>query len=321
MVGNILNFLNTTLGLSSESLPFNNYDIINLPIYLKKGFNFNNIVIDKVEYLAIEPLQVFKGSVLVSSAKKISELSGKHTLILLSQIDSTLRRSLITAKTDFIVPNKQIYLPSMCLYLNERGLSERINPKTTMSPSAQLLILYHLQVKSLTRLTLKDIAPILQYSTKTISLVANELVNAGICELQSQGKSKFLTFIGEGKDIWNKVKEIMSSPIIQVCYTDVIPNSIEPLLLKSGDTALSHYTFMAETRQQTFAIEKRSPLIKDLTINDSEGKIRMELWKYNPMLLSNSPYVDKLSLSLCYKEDEDERIDKEIEQMTNKIQW
>ena len=42
---------------------------------------------------------------------------------------------------------------------------------------------------------------------------------------------------------------------------------------------------------------------------------------YNPELLSNEGYVDKLSLYLLLKNDSDERVQNELEQIINEIQW
>ena len=54
-------------------------------------------------------------------------------------------------------------------------------------------------------------------------------------------------------------------------------------------------------------------------LHSFENTQRIEIWKYPP--LGTSGYVDKLSLFLTLKEDNDPRVEKEIEIMMNEIQW
>jgi hypothetical protein len=53
--------------------------------------------------------------------------------------------------------------------------------------------------------------------------------------------------------------------------------------------------------------------------NPVEGKCRVELWKYNPALLAKGGMVDALSLSLCYKDSDDERVVGEIKSLVKRI--
>jgi hypothetical protein len=56
-----------------------------------------------------------------------------------------------------------------------------------------------------------------------------------------------------------------------------------------------------------------------MPLHPTEGAYRVEVWKYDPTKLSSGEYVDMLSLILSYKDSDDERIAKEIEQLENKI--
>jgi len=243
----------------------------------------------------------------------------------LPQIDTNLRRTLISGKVDFVVIGKQIYLPSMCMYLNERGLSLNVAGKMILSPAAQILLLYHLQVCSLERRTLKDVALLLNYSAKTVSVVTAELVKANICTLEVQGRNKLLNFVQLGKDLWKTVEPLLESPIVQIYYIDELPDELENIVRISYDSALAHYTFLAESKQRTVAIAKRNPLVRGLldngNLHPTEGEIRVELWKYDPVLLSDSSFVDKLSLALCYKNNDDERINKELAGLIDGVKW
>lgn len=324
-IGNLDVYLGKILGLSCETQLSAVPHLKSLPVYLKNSFSFTLLKIEGVDYLGIEPLGDTKGSVLISSTKKLKELIGISTLVILPQIDTNLRRTLISNKIDFVVPEKQIYLPSLCIYLNERGLGISTANKDILSPSAQALLLYHLQVHSLENLTLKEIAPLLDYSAKTISVITSELIKTAICELESQGRSKLLHFAQSGKKLWKIVAPLLESPIASIYYINELPNELKEVAKMSFDSALSQYTFLADTKQQAVAISKRNSLISHLLdigeLHPTEGSIRVELWKYNPALLSDSPFVDKLSLALCYKGNDDERVNKELNQLIDNMEW
>jgi hypothetical protein len=43
----------------------------------------------------------------------------------------------------------------------------------------------------------------------------------------------------------------------------------------------------------------------------------LEVWKYDPFLLSNNDHVDDLSLMLSLRDDTDERVQKELDTIRN----
>lgn len=80
---------------------------------------------------------------------------------------------------------------------------------------------------------------------------------------------------------------------------------------------------MADFSGEAVAVFKNDDAIKRLknngTFNAVEGKYRVELWKYNPALLAKDGVVDALSLALCYKDSDDERVIGELNNLVKKI--
>ena len=59
-----------------------------------------------------------------------------------------------------------------------------------------------------------------------------------------------------------------------------------------------------------------------LRITDKQfGENEIQVWKYNPKMLSTEGVVDKLSLYLSLKDNEDERIQIELERLINEMPW
>jgi hypothetical protein len=87
----------------------------------------------------------------------------------------------------------------------------------------------------------------------------------------------------------------------------------------SGIEAMSEYTMLNPQQYPTLAISKQEA--KSLMLNKQVGDYEVQIWRYNPRLLTPKNVVDKLSLYLSMKDTDDERIQIELENLINSIQW
>jgi hypothetical protein len=231
---------------------------------------------------------------------------------------------MIQKRIPFIVPYKQMYIPQMFVSLTDMK-SVQTQYRDKFSPAAQCLVLYHLQVSNLENVTFKDIAGTLKgsYSTMTISRIANELQKNDFCLIEGT-KEKKIVFKHKGLELWTAIEKYLSTPIRKKVFVDddFIPGGLK----KTGISALSEYGNIAENQKTEYAIYfKDYKKISDKKIIKSsnlyEGDIPIEVWKYDPMLLSNNNYVDRLSLYLSLKNIEDPRIEIEIEELIKGMEW
>jgi hypothetical protein len=51
------------------------------------------------------------------------------------------------------------------------------------------------------------------------------------------------------------------------------------------------------------------------------GDVRIEIWRYNPQLLTDTDIADPLSVYFSLKENQDERIQIELEHLINEKSW
>ncbi|MDR1880426.1 MAG: hypothetical protein LBQ78_05795 [Tannerellaceae bacterium] len=321
-------YVGKTIGLTFKDRGSANELVKSLPQYLKGAFGFSLVEIESQGFLLMLPSMEADLSIarIVKFAGQVRKQTGKSTLIQFKSMDSIRRRTLIKHRENFIVPDKQIYIPSLRMFLNESGSIRQFAGKERLSPSAQLLLLYHLQKKSLEGLPFKDVAEILNYSKKTISVVIAELQNHSVCEVERLNeRNKVLRFNEKGCELWSRVSSLMSSPVQKVWYVEKSRLPAGLPLYASYDTALAHYTFIADSSQISFAIDRgffteHQKMFQEF-LHPEEGDVRLEVWKYDPALLADREFVDKLSLTLCYRNTDDERVRKEITTMTNKIVW
>jgi hypothetical protein len=57
------------------------------------------------------------------------------------------------------------------------------------------------------------------------------------------------------------------------------------------------------------------------TAADDPESQEVEVWSYNPELLSGGQIVDRLSLYLSLKDNEDERVEAALEHMMEAVSW
>ena len=109
----------------------------------------------------------------------------------------------------------------------------------------------------------------------------------------------------------------MSSPIERILFTDTKPAGC----LIAGETAMGYYTMLAEPTTPIIAIDKATAKENAAFMNKQYGEIKVEVWKYSPALLSENGYADRLSLYLCMKDNEDERIQLECDTLIEEMKW
>ena len=89
-------------------------------------------------------------------------------------------------------------------------------------------------------------------------------------------------------------------------------------MYKAGDSLLSDITFTSQPRLPIYEIHKSN--VKGLKIIDElikyDLQTKIQVWDYNHLIFSkDNKTIDNLSLITSYLNDDDERIEKELEQL------
>ncbi|MEA4917228.1 hypothetical protein [Proteiniphilum sp.] len=322
----ILTYLQDTVGLSGIIEQTTDDILKKLPLYMRNAYKYSLFKIDGYSFLLVEEIKKNKeisrtAGELKRQAKEFFQHTGLSPVFVLTNQSPQMRRNMIKDRINFVVPENQIYLPDMLISLKENNhryyrLSEQL------TPSAQLLLLYHLQVERLEGYSFKEIAKKIGYSPKTITKVAEELKEKQLCLIIGTKEKKFV-FEKNDKQLWLMAEPQMQSPIIKTYFTST---DTDERFCKSGDMALAHYTFLADTGKKSYALYKSE--FEELKaagywkyLDEIEGDFQIEVWKYNPALLNNNGYIDPLSLYLCYREDRNERVEAEIKNLITDKVW
>lgn len=328
-----INYLNEAIGLKTIENSISNKFLGNLPIFITQAYKLYNANIFDRNVVFAEQINENDFSVLqtVKHLQLIKNKLEKPIILVVRNLLSYNRKRFIQNKINFIVPDKQIFLPELLINLSENYSTEKIYKNKNIMPSAQFLLLYHLLHKDnnwrLEDHSFKEIAEKLDYSPMAISNAADELKSHNIIEVKGE-KEKFIRFNFQRKKLWDLTQEqnLLDTPVLKTIYVDELPQNI--FMMKANVSALSQYTNLNPDRQQYFAIERnkfyelqKNNIFKD--VNDKEGQFAIEVWKYNPKVLSknDNKVVDPLSLYLSLKNNYDERIEMGLEQIIEKMIW
>jgi hypothetical protein len=252
----------------------------------------------------------------------LRELMGNPVILVLKGTESYNRNRLIQKKVNFILENKQVFLPSLLVDLKDYLKPERPR-KEHLTPAAQYLLLFHLQKQNLNSTTYRQLSDILPYNYLTISRAIENLANIYLCNIEG-GKEKLLRFVEDKKEIWVKALPYLTNPVKKTVYiNNELPEQFRTLTFIN---ALAHYTNISDAPRDHFAIYARDfqMLGKSGQIpmfSEYDGNYYVELWKYPPIIIDDERYVDRLSLYLACRNTKNERIEGELETMIEKMPW
>jgi len=239
-------------------------------------------------------------------------------------IRSNDRQRLIKYKIPFAIPGNQLYLPDIGLDLREHFREIR-NETKSFSPSTQVLVLYVILTRHYNPLTSTQLVRMLPYTSMTVKRAFDEIEQTQIGSTRMRGRERELVFATTGRELWDAALPFLRSPVQRQVYA--MFHSDPAIGLMAGLTALSHYSMISEPETSVFAISpevwKTAKLDKGVLELDYEDEdaYKVEIWRYDPTLLSKENTVDRLSLFLSLRDSNDERIEAALDEMMEGMQW
>ncbi len=257
------------------------------------------------------------------TANRLTALFGQPVVFILKSGPTYERQRLTDKGVYFVMSDRYAHLPMLIAL--EKTSDRKI--ASVLTPVAQYILLYHLQVRNLEGLSAKEIAELIPYSYESTTLGITCLQDVGLCEkIQTGQRKKILHFTSKGWDLWKNAQPMLVSPLEMRIYCDDLHTDIEYPVC--GINALAHYTWLNPDPERMFMLtnkEYRSLKAAETFENPNvyDGNIIIEVWKYPAVRMAGEKiqWVDRLSLALSLQEDNDPRIEKEVERMINDIQW
>lgn len=299
-----------------------------LPLFLRERYQIQSLHLFSRRYLiALEKNDWDAGSPgeYENQAETLRNQLGETVVLVLPMLPSHARNRMVRLGIPFIVPGSQLFLPTAMIDLRERFSQPKPERGKRLTPAAQCLVLYHLQRHTLEGLSLRNIAEKIGYSPIMLTKVKDELEVADVCGTLRQGRSLTLAFKVHGRELWEQMQPLLTSPVKKAHWLQWEKPSYPALA--AGISALSHCTDISDDRLPTYALPSatfqaslESGLYRGCQ-GPEEANLRMESWSYNPLLLGSNTQVDPLSLYLSLRESPDERIQQQLETLLAQVSW
>lgn len=318
-MNNITEYIKQSLGLNVIIIPLEKQLVKSLPLYITASYTIKETtLIDKrICLLEIKGEDTYTPDTLYKQMQVVEQKTGLPAVFVFKQVVSYNLKRYIQKGINFIVPMKLLFIPS--LLIDVRRISDTAKKEEkTVSPSAQFLLLYHLQKETLNGFTMRELSDKLYLSYLNISRAVGSLRTFGLCE-QVGGKEKQIRFTAKPKELWIKALPVLQNPINKIVYTD--EHLPEKYFCKSNISALSFYTELNDERKAYYAIGKEELKKMSVMTDNQYGENSIEVWKYNPVPLADGNIIDRLSLFLIFQDDPDERIQIELQNMMEKMTW
>ena len=299
-----------------------------IPYAIRAGYDFSTMTLLGHELIAISPKdsETFSPAKLAKHLAWLNEHYHRDGVFISKGLEAYNRKRLIEKKVPFIVPGNQIYLPDLGIDFREHLRSVR-KKRLKLSPSAQMVLLG----KLLNRFTSETwtatvLADFFQSTKVTMGRAIDELENQDLIEIKTEGREKQVHFKMKGRDLWEKAKPILHSPVLKHVFVENIDLQAGT---KAGLQALSEKTMLAAPARQIRALNQKEwgILQKDVNLriipnaSSDMAPIELEIWKYDPRLLGEKGQVDPLSLYLSLVGSDDERVEGALDQLLEKTPW
>lgn len=310
-------YISQTFGFETE---FKNFKIPKtFPLYLVSGYSYRECCIEDQEILFVTPVDFNLGSY-KKHRLKIEELTSLKAVLCIDNITMYQRKILIEEHIPFVVKDSQIYLPFLVVCL-----TEKYNQKTDIqkfSPMTQLVFLYIFYNN--VKLTATEISGKLNCTVMSVSRAYKALTDCGLFDYVKEGRNKYISPVLNGGELLKKAEPYMISPVERISYFGY-EKSFKGYLF-AGLSALSDKTMLSVSDdKQCYAVFKKDNEKSDFSITEAEyismGGTKLELWSYDPYLLTENQTVDDISLILSLKDETDERVVSEIQKLRRKYQW
>ncbi len=302
--------------------------VAKLPLYLRSYYDLYRATIFGLPmWLAVqkEKTEVSTPAEYAAHQEKLQDVLKENVALVLPVIASYTRHRLLKVRVPFIVPDRQMFLPTLLVELRERFPRPGRAVTKPLSAAAQVVLLRHLRGRPVEGLSLGELAGELGYSAMTLSNVRQELEAANLCQTIREKRRMRLSFPTPRRELWARAEPLLQDPVKERHWVRF--SRLGENWLRAGLTALADLTLVADAVVPTYAV-KDSEVKAEMACGQivvcpgPEGaQAQIEAWRYDPRVLADGETVDRLSLALSLRQTDDERVAQALRQIVAGIPW
>ena len=161
---------------------------------------------------------------------------------------------------------------------------------------------------------------VIKVSNMTLTRAYRQLCATKLFKEHKNGRKIYLTTHLNKLNLFNQMKSYLQSPIKKQGF--ILNSDIDDYMILSGESALSQYSFINPPKMKIYAVDKvnSNHIVIQNEYYSQEEQVVLQIWKYNPLLFSHDQKnIDKISLIISLSDNIDERLDREIKQLSENI--
>ena len=300
---------------------------LTLPISFEKRFQYVQMKFHKESFLLIKEKRRGSLDSFVTQARIMGEKASMDIILVFSKLSDIEKKQLLQARVPFVDFKGNLFFPPLGLVLNA---NDDVVASKELTPSEQLTWIAFLLTKGQKVVDVDILSQVTGLPNSTIYRCLRTFKTLDWLNKPN----KLYTYTASKKELFLKSESYLFNPIKKrLLLPDVDLKNIKSVssrLLYGGTYALSYLTFLAESDENSsYVISQRqfNKLSLPLSQHVLEGKV-LEIWRYRPFVSEfwngfkenqDRQFVDPISLYLTLKEDDDPRVEEEIEVLKNNI--
>jgi DNA-binding MarR family transcriptional regulator len=292
-----------------------------LPYFLTNDYRFETVRIDGTQCLFLQPVgELATINMIKKHLKRLREVCDCPPVFELETITQQRRKSFIAARIAFAVPGKHIYLPFIGVQLQDRCDSKTaITPVLKkLQPSAQMLLFAFILRKN-KAMYLSEMTKQFSFSAMTISRAASQLVQMQLISKSNDGVQKVLTADITPEELFRKAAPYLINPVRKVVYINRL--ELNHKMFHAGLSALADMSMLNPPVPETWGTAESAGNLTGVNVHliDTDTQCALELWKYDPRLISGNGQIDALSLATSLSGEKDERVEQTLQDTLQKV--
>ena len=184
--------------------------VSSMPNFINSRYKVQRVALDGYAAAFVYPkTELDPAGALKKHFDRISKSCGMAAVLVTDRMTYRQKEYLLREHIPFVVNEKQIYLPFMAVYLQERGDAEQ-TADVDLLPSAQVLLLYYIY-NGCGRLSTADAAKALGFTATSVSRASKQLEQLGIIQAEQHGTHKEIYSDKTPKEMFMSAKGFLNT--------------------------------------------------------------------------------------------------------------
>ena len=268
-----MEYLKRVLGIE---VLYENKALEHLPNFISTRYDSQKVSLSGQKAVFLYPkTELEQVETLKKHLERVKKVADCPVILVLEQITARQKEYVLREKIAFIVDGKQIYLPFMAAYLQERCDAEK-SDREEILPSAQMLLLYYIY-EGAKELSTSQAAKDLDLTPTSISRASKQLEGMGFLRSRKNGVQKILLSENSAKELFYKAEKVLLNPVKRTVYVPC--EEVKSELLESGYFALAEYSMLngllknSMDGMQPFYSARSLPIIDPAIFNNSNSSV------------------------------------------------